>query len=53
MSAMQRGKGAVGELDLICLLRVRIGDLPGLHRNLEQFPLSRGDFHAAWNEAIR
>ena len=36
MSASQRRKGAHGERELVNLLRDRLGDLPGLCRNLEQ-----------------
>lgn len=33
---MSRRKGATGERELIGLLRDRLADLPGLHRNLDQ-----------------
>lgn len=43
MSAMSRRKGAGGERELFALLRDRLGDQPGLRRNLDQYRKSGRD----------
>lgn len=47
MSNSQRRKGAQGERELIGLLRDRLGDLPGLARNLDQARDGGADFTVA------
>jgi hypothetical protein len=47
MGSMSCRKGAAGERELIGLLRDRLGDLPGLCRNLDQCRSGGADFHIA------